>query len=122
MPRIEDIASFIRSSFRSIWALELLLHVRGRAANPVSQEQLVLDLRASEVIISSSVTDLVAAGLVLVEKDGRIRYAPASDEVSTIVGEIEALYRSRPDAVRRVIVMGTGNLAAFADAFRLRRD
>ena len=122
MPRIEDIASFIRSSFRSIWALEVLLHVRRRAADPVSKEQLLLELRASEAIIASSVTDLVAAGLVLVEEDGRIRYAPTSDETATIVGDIEALYRSRPDAVRRVIVMGTGNLAAFADAFRLRRD
>jgi hypothetical protein len=41
-----------------------------------------------------------------------------------LVDQSRDLYARSPDAVRRLIVVGTssGGIAAFADAFRLRKD
>jgi len=48
---------------------------------------------------------------------------PVNDEVARSVIAAENLYVARPDAVRRAIVSSSlGGAAAFADAFKLRRD
>ena len=122
MQRAQEIAAFIRSSFRSIWSLELLLHLKERPWESFTKEQLVSELRASNAIVADSAASLIAAGLLLEEDDGRIRYSPATEALAGLVGDTEVLYRMKPDAVRRVIVVGTDNLAAFAEAFRLRKD
>jgi hypothetical protein len=120
--RTEEIANFIRSSFRSIWSLELLLFLKEQPWQAFAAEELVSQLRASNAIVSSSVASLLAAGLIVEESGGAVRYSPASEDLGRLVGDTEALYRVQPDAVRRVIVIGTDNLAAFAEAFRLRKD
>jgi hypothetical protein len=57
------------------------------------------------------------------QEDGRARYAPASPDIERLAEGTERLYAKKPDAVRRLIVAAaTDGLAAFADAFRLRRD
>jgi hypothetical protein len=120
--RIDEIATFIRSSFTSIWSLELLLHLKAQPWASPTRQQLVTDLRASDVIVDSSINSLLAAGLIVQDEPETCRYSPASQDLGALVDDTEMLYRKQPDAVRRVIVVGTGNLAAFADAFRLRRD
>jgi hypothetical protein len=120
--RIDEIADFIRSSFTSIWSLELLLHLKAEAWVAKSREQLIGDLRASDAVVSASVASLLAAGLIVEEEGDSYRYSPASEELAALVEDTDAIYRKQPDAVRRVIVVGKGNLAAFADAFRLRKD
>ena len=83
---------------------------------------LVGALRASDSIISSSLDSLIAAGLVAVDESGA-RYAPAAADLAEFTTAAESLYAKSPGAVRRMIVAGaTGGLAAFSDAFRLRRD
>ena len=122
MRRIDEIANFIRSSFTSIWSLELLLHLKTESWVAKTREQLIGDLRASDAVVSASVGSLLAAGLIVEEEGHAYRYAPASEELAALVEDIDAIYRKQPDAVRRVIVVGKGNLAAFADAFRLIND
>lgn len=122
MRRIDEIADFIRSSFISIWSLELLLHLKAQPWAAKSREELVADLRASESVVSSSVSALLAAGLIVVDEGEKYRYSPASEELAAILDDAEAIYQKQPDAVRRVIVLGKGNLAVFADAFKLRND
>jgi len=118
-----DIAAFLRDHFKSVWALELLLFLKGHADTAWSPEQLVSGLRTSETIVTTSVATLMAGGLVAVEADGRIRYSPASDDLSRLVDVTQALYAKKPDAVRRVIVSEAAKgLSAFADSFRLRGD
>jgi len=113
--------SFIEATFPSVWALELLLQVRRQPERGFSREELVELLRASDSVVMRSTEALIAAGVVVEEAGGSIRYAPASAAVDRKVAETEALYRTRPDAVRRLVVSASaGNLAAFADAFRLR--
>ena len=116
-----DLLRFIASSFRSVWALELLLVLKSQPRS-WPRAELVSTMRASELVISKALDSLLAAGLASVEGEGA-RYMPVSDEVAACVDRTEQLYATRPDAVRRAIVSASaGDLTAFADAFRLRKD
>jgi hypothetical protein len=118
-----ELASFIRSTFRSVWTLELLLYLKERKDRSWSRGELVGGLRASDSIVSTGLDCLLAAGLIIVEDDGSARYRPASSDVENLALGAEALYAQRPDAMRRLIVdPGADGVTAFADAFRLRRD
>jgi hypothetical protein len=112
---------FIASSFRSVWALELLLVLKSEP-RVWSRDELVSTMRASELVVSKALDSLLAGGLASIEGRG-VRYMPVSDEVARDVERTEKLYAARPDAVRRAIVSSSaGDLTAFADAFRLRKD
>jgi hypothetical protein len=123
MPSQDDVSSFIRSTFRSVWALELLCFLRQEPEGGRSHEEMVAGLRGSDLVVTQSVQSLTAAGLVVAEADGSARYSPASREVDHLVEQAEALYKRSPDAVRRMIVAAANpGLTAFADAFRLWKD
>lgn len=114
-----DLAAFIASSFRSVWALELLLLLKSEGRN-LTTEELVTSLRASPSVVENALEALVAAGLAGGENDA-FAYMPSSPDVALLVEETEQLYRSRPDRVRRLIVASSNKgLAAFSDAFRLK--
>lgn len=117
----QELLQFIASSFRSVWALELLLVLKGEPRT-WRRAELVTTMRASELVVSKAVGSLLAAGLVSCDDEG-VRYQPVNQEVADHVAGTEALYASRPDAVRRAIVSASSDgLTAFADAFRLRKD
>jgi biotin operon repressor len=117
----DELFSFIGSSFRSVWALELLLLLK-REPRPWSRDELITTLRASELVVNKAIDELVAAGLISVEGDGA-RYMPVSEDIAKNVKQVEKVYSARPDAVRRAIVSASASGAtAFADAFRLRKD
>lgn len=117
------VSNFIRSSFRSVWSLELLLYLKRESDRAWSAEELVAALRGSDLIVAQSLDYLLAAGLISVDQDGCAHYQPASVHLESLVSETEALYARSPDAVRRMIIStGHGGLSAFADAFRIRKD
>jgi hypothetical protein len=117
----EDILRFVAASFPSVWALELLLALK-REPRPWPRDELVKNLRASDLVVSKALDALVAAGMVSIEQEGA-RYLPVNADVSAHVDGAEALYRSRPNKVRRAIISASASSAiAFADAFKLRRD
>jgi len=117
----EDLATFIASSFRSVWALEVLCHLRSSPEIELSPGELVTALRASELVVRQSLAELTAAGLALVGEDGRAKYAPATAELDRLALAAEERYATAPDAVRRIIVKAANpGLTAFADAFRLK--
>ena len=115
----DDLLRFIGSSFRSVWALELLLVLRTEPRS-WSRAELVSTLRASDLVVAKSLESLAAAGLIALEGE-TARYLPASKDIAQQVKELEKLYAARPDAVRRAIVSASASGAtAFADAFKLR--
>ncbi|GAA4826331.1 hypothetical protein GCM10023232_25440 [Sphingosinicella ginsenosidimutans] len=119
----DALSTFIRSTFRSVWALELLCLLRQNRGRGLTHEEMVARLRGSDLVVSQSVESLTAAGLVLSESDGSIRYAPVSDDLDRLAADAEARYARSPDAVRRLIVTAANpSVSAFADAFRLRKD
>jgi hypothetical protein len=123
MPSEQELASFIRSSFRSVWAIELMLHIKRNPGRGWSRAELVEALRASDLVVASGLQALLAAGLTAAEENGEARFAPASPDIERLADATEQLYAKKPDAVRRLIVTAASDgITAFADAFRLRRD
>ena len=123
MPESAATLEFIRSSFRSVWSLELLLLLKSEPERSWAHAEIVERLRASDVVVHQGVASLVAGALVIVEEGGAARYAPATGEIDRLADAAEQLYARKPDHVRRQIVaVGHNQLTAFADAFRLRRD
>ena len=119
----QEALGFIRSTFRSVWTLELLFFLQANAERSWSHGEMVRALRGSDLVVSRGVEALVAAGLVLQDKDGRAGYHPVSADIEASVVAARELYTKSPDIVRRTIVTASsGSLAAFADAFRLRKD
>lgn len=117
----DEILRFIASSFRSVWALELLLVLKDDPRS-WSHGELVSTMRASDLVVAKALAALEAAGLVGNEGD-KAQYLPVSADVAALVEDAGALYAKRPDAVRRAIVSASaGDAAAFAEAFRLRKD
>jgi hypothetical protein len=119
----QDVARFIGGSFRSVWSIEVMLHLKRHADRSWLTIDLVEALRASDLVIGNSLAALLAAGIVVQDADGAARFAPASADIARLADATEALYAKKPDAVRRMIIsVGTDGATAFADAFRIRRD
>lgn len=118
----DEIAEFIQATFPSVWALELLCFLRQKEGD-LSLREMVDGLRGSELVITQSVDSLVRAGLVATDGTGAARYAPANPRLADLAVQAEARYVRSPDAVRRLIVTAANpSLAAFVDAFRLRKE
>ena len=118
-----DIFEFVRTSFPSVWALELMMFLQEEPERSWSAEDLELELRGSPVIVELSLSSLVDAGIVVTSSDGRFRYQPASEDVDLLARATSELYRKKPDAVRRVILSSsTTKFQDLADAFKLKRD
>lgn len=119
MSSSEELASFIASSFRSVWALEVLLLLK-QGGRPFSTEDLVEQMRASSFVIEKALDSLVSAGLADTDGNSAV-YRPVSPGVASLVDGAEQLYRSRPSHVRRLIVAASHtDLTAFSNAFRLK--
>jgi DNA-binding IclR family transcriptional regulator len=122
MPDQSNLESFIGNSFRSVWALEVLQYL---AANPgaFSAAELIAALRVSDAVVAQSVENLTAAGLAVVDNEGRIALHRGTEEEAQLMQAAVDLYRKSPDKVRRLIVaQASPGVAAFANAFRLRKD
>lgn len=123
MAASDSVTSFIRGAFRSVWALELLLHLKRTRERAWATDELVDVLRGSAMIVSQSLDGLMRMGLVSIDDKGCARYQPATEDLARLVDETEQLYARKPETVRRLIVSGTHKgLANFADAFRLWKD
>jgi hypothetical protein len=113
---------FIRTSIRTVWALELLLHLKNRSAESFKISDLVRDLRSSHGAISDAVDALRQANLLSESAEG-VRYAPATPELDALVLHLQSTYQQRPTTVIRLIAEAPSNsLQAFADAFKIKKD
>ena len=80
-------------------------------------------MRSSEIVVAQSIDRLVAAGLALTQKDGTVRYGPASAEQDALVKELADEYSKKPAAIRRLIIQNpVEKLRTFADAFKLKDE
>ncbi len=74
----QELHAFIRATFRSVWAIELLCHVRARCDRQLQIDDIVAALRASRLVVERGLADLSAAGLASADEAGHVRYEPAS--------------------------------------------
>jgi len=123
MPNQQTLESFIGNSFRSVWALEVLQYLVDNPEVKFSPTELISALRVSDAVVSQSVDNLSAAGLVMVDGEGRVSLHRGNDESARLVRQAVEFYRKSPDKVRRLIVArASPGVTAFADAFKLRKD
>jgi hypothetical protein len=119
----QEVESFIRATFRSTWSLETLLLLRREPERWWTRGDIVMALRASDLVVSNSLERLCVAGLVMVEEGGTARYQPVDPALDSLVDGAEQFYARSPDAVRRMIVAAANpGITAFADSFRLKKD
>lgn len=109
MPVKPEVSSFIRSTFRSVWAFEMLCFLRKHRDRAWSQGDLVDVLRGSDLVVSHSIDALLAAGLIVIEPEQLVRYEPASEATDKLAAAAVALYATRPDTVRRMIATSQNN-------------
>ncbi len=119
----KNVSEFLRSTFRSIWSLELLLLLADDATRCWTNPEMVAALRASELVVNQAIDNLNAAGLLVPESRQCVRYGPVSADLHQLVMATATLYMQSPHVVRRIIVRAqSGSIAAFADAFKFRKD
>jgi len=119
----QTLESFIGNSFRSVWALEVLQYLVDHPGEAFSPAELISALRVSDAVVSQSVDNLSAAGLAMVDGEGRVSLHRGNDDSARLVRQAVDFYQKSPDKVRRLIVArASPGVTAFADAFKLRKD
>lgn len=117
--RLVDLLS---GTIASVWGVEMLLLMRGEPTRYWTAEELVTELRSSDLVVDQSMERLERAGLIVRDEAGAARFSPATTELTDLIDELDNEYRSKPGAIRRAIVSAPDNkLSAFTDAFLLRR-
>jgi len=118
-----ELLSFIQSSFKSVWSIEVLIFLRERPTQAFSAEELILELRGSAPVVAQSVTMLQQAGLVTIDDSDLVRYAPASAELDDLSSAAVSDYKESPGKIRRAILSAPNEkLHSLADAFRFKKD
>lgn len=118
----DEILEFAGASFRSVWALELVLLLRRTRDRSWGAAELLKELRSSHVVVVEALNNLIAAGLVVEEDSGRYRYN-ASGRLEQTIGELERFYALKPTLVMRQIVNSPNSkLQILSDAFRVKDE
>lgn len=118
-----DILEFAGASFRSVWALELLLMLRRTRDRNWGTAEILRELRSSQVAVIEALDNLTVAGLVAAEEGERYRYS-ATGRLEEAVSELAQLYALKPAVVMRQIVNSPSNakLQILSDAFRIKDE
>lgn len=118
----DEILEFAGASFRSVWALELLLMLRRTRDRSWGASEILKELRSSQVVVVEALNNLIASGLVVEEERGRYRYS-ASGRLEQAIGELERFYALKPAVVMRQIVNSPNSkLQILSDAFRIKDE
>lgn len=117
----DAVLNFAAVWFKSVWALELLLALKRDPARLWDAEQMIRELRSSQVVVTEAVSNLIAARLVIQDESGRYRYQAGTPGLDEMVTELEKVYAVKPVAVVREIVMSPNRkLQILSDAFRFK--
>ena len=119
----EPVLRFVRSSIKSVWALELLLVMRRRGSRVWTIDELTHELRSNRTLVADIVAAFAKSGLIDEREPGSFRYQPASAELDELVQQLDRLYAERPLALIKEIVSAPNErIQSFADAFKLKKD
>lgn len=124
-PIPEDVIRFILTSIPSVPYLEAMLLLRHEAAESWDSKKVAQRLYISEKAAGELLSDLYAAGVVMVtEHDPPFyRHHPGSDELQQMINQLAEAYAKNLVQVTNLIHSKTGKKAQhFADAFKWRQD
>lgn len=115
----DDVVRFVVSDLRTVWALELLLLMKGDAARAWTDAALTAELRANLSMVGEILRRLEALGLIVRDREGWA-YRAATLERDALCARAEAAYRQKPFAMISLIGRGDAALRDLADAFRFK--
>ena len=116
----QEILAFVRTTIRSVCALELVIYLRSQTQRSFSVEELVRALRSSEQAIGQALAQSTECGLVASTPGTGYRYQQTSKQIDVLCERLEAEYARKPVRVIRAILEAPNEkLRLFADAFRL---
>ncbi len=115
----DDIVSFVQGAISSVCALELLMLLRRERQRSLTLDQVVRELRSSEVAITQALNHLAASGLIEKAAEG-YRYQQSSTRLDAVCERLESLYAHKPVKIINAILKAPDEkLRTFAEAFRL---
>lgn len=114
---------FLHATIKSVWALEFLLLLRSKRDRTWSVDEIKEESGASEATLRQILSTFKTVGLLGVETDDRVRYAPAVPSLEQIVSEIATAYAWRPLYIlNEVLAASKNNIELFAKSFYIRKD
>jgi hypothetical protein len=118
----EAALSFVRSSIKSAWTLELLLLLHRDRERSWRLEGLVRELRGSTALVAESLKTLSELGLIVLLENETYVYQPNSPELGALVTALVQVYAVKPITVLRTIFTSPSEkIKSFSDAFLLKR-
>ncbi|MET0337294.1 MAG: hypothetical protein ABW063_05970 [Caulobacter sp.] len=120
MFRDPELFHFIRERIASVWALELLLMMRGEPDRWWTVAGLAAEMRANETLVESAMAGLEAAELIERDAAGGRRFAPADARTAELCGRLAMAFKERPVTVIKTIAMPPDKVKGLADAFRFK--
>lgn len=91
----QDVAGFIDDIIDSVEQLDVLLHVRGRAAESWTGESVARELRIEAGSAARRLEKLAALRLLAVIDGRAFRYAPSPSTLESTIGRLAACYAER---------------------------
>ncbi|HEX6980849.1 MAG TPA: hypothetical protein VF342_16275 [Alphaproteobacteria bacterium] len=118
----EPVLRFVRSTIKSVWALELLLLIRRTAPREWTVEGLTAELRSSPLVVTEILSAFQRSGIIRA-KDERYHYEVSNPEQEELIQAVERIYAERPFAlIREIISAPNEKIQTFADAFKFKKD
>jgi DNA-binding IclR family transcriptional regulator len=119
----ERISTFLRTTIKSVWALDLLVLMKSAPGRGWTVSNLNDRLRATTSLVEEILAAFTRQGLVVADAGGTYRYAPANAEIEGLADELGRLYTERPLTIIKEIVSAPNEkIHSFVDAFRLKKD
>jgi len=116
----DDIVSFVQGTINSLCALELLLLLRRERPRRYTLDQVVRELRSSQLAVTQALDRLQRSELIEDSGEGAYRYQQGSAQLDVICERLESLYARKPvKIVNAILGAPDEKLRTFADAFRL---
>ncbi len=118
----EMVLDFAAASFHSVWSLELLLVLKRNPDRSWEADELIRELRSSQVVVAGALENLLATGLVVAHERGQFHYQTGPDRLEELLNQLQNIYETKPTVVVRAIVSTSNrNLKLLSDAFRLKK-
>lgn len=116
----DDTVSFVRAAISSVCALELLILLRRERQQCFRPDDLVRQLRSSQLAVARALDHLTKSGLIEEVPEFGYRYQQGSVQLDAICERLESVYARKPvKIVSAILDAPDEKLRMFAEAFRL---
>lgn len=112
---------FVRTSIRSVWALEVLVLLARERERSWPVEEMVHESRSSLAAVNQALILLESTGLVAKTGERAYQYKPVSPTLDAIGELVQKIYSTKPTTViASIFETPDDKLRAFARAFKFK--